>query len=150
MGLPKPGGGLCAALFNLSDRERTVSVPLEELGVPGEAVPAEELWTGERFSAGIKAVLIDERHVPAASGSFDWENRLEDGIWTYSLEEVHRGLQACYADLARDVREKYGVPLTEVGALGVSGMMHGYLPFDKAGKATSPSAGALPTCTRPC
>ena len=51
MGLPKPGGGLCAALFNLSDRERTVSVPLEELGVPGEAVPAEELWTGERFSA---------------------------------------------------------------------------------------------------
>ena len=51
-------------------------------------------------STRIKAVLIDERHVPAASGSFDWENRLEDGIWTYSLEEVHRGLQACYADLA--------------------------------------------------
>ena len=86
-------------------------------------------------STRIKAVLIDERHVPAASGSFDWENRLEDGIWTYSLEEVHRGLQACYADLARDVREKYGVPLTEVGALGVSGMMHGYLPFDRDGKA---------------
>ena len=86
-------------------------------------------------STRIKAVLIDERHVPAASGSFDWENRLEDGIWTYSLEEVHRGLQACYADLARDVREKYGVPLTEVGALGVSGMMHGYLPFDKDGNA---------------
>lgn len=53
---------------------------------------------------------------------------------SYSLEEVHRGLQACYADLARDVREKYGVPLTEVGALGVSGMMHGYLPFDRDGK----------------
>ena len=86
-------------------------------------------------STRIKAVLIDERHVPAASGSFDGENRLEDGIWTYSLEEVHRGLQACYADLARDVREKYGVPLTEVGALGVSGMMHGYLPFDRDGKA---------------
>ncbi len=88
----------------------------------------------ELGSTRIKAVLIDENHVPVASGSFEWENRLEGGVWTYALEDVHKGLQACYADLRRDVREKLGVDLTTVGAIGVSGMMHGYLPFDAEGK----------------
>ena len=84
-------------------------------------------------STRIKAVLIDENHIPAASGSCDWENRLEDGVWTYSMEDIHKGLQTCYANLAADVREKFGQELTEVGSIGVSGMMHGYLPFDKNG-----------------
>ncbi|MGX8698364.1 MAG: xylulokinase [bacterium] len=78
-------------------------------------------------STRIKAVLIDENHLPIASGSFEWENKLENGIWTYAMEDVFHGLQAAYADLIRDL----GEPLTTVGAIGVSAMMHGYLPFDK-------------------
>ena len=87
----------------------------------------------ELGSTRIKAVLLDRDHVPVASGSFDWENRLVNGVWTYPMEEIHAGLRACYADLKRDVEERYGVPLTTVGALGVSAMMHGYLPFDREG-----------------
>ena len=89
-------------------------------------------------STRIKAVLIDDRHNPIASGSHEWENQLVDGIWTYSMEAIHQGLQACFSDLKRDVKEKFGQPLTTVGAMGISGMMHGYLPFDKDG---SPLAG---------
>ncbi|MBR1660142.1 MAG: FGGY-family carbohydrate kinase [Oscillospiraceae bacterium] len=84
----------------------------------------------ELGSTRIKAVLIDENHVPIASGDCEWENRLENGIWTYSLEEVHRGLQSCYAALLRDL----GRPIERVGAIGVSAMMHGYLPFDRDGR----------------
>lgn len=82
----------------------------------------------------IKAVLIDDSHRPVASGSHVWENRLEKGIWTYSLEEVEEGVQHCFGELKRDVREKFGTELARVGAIGVSAMMHGYLPFDKDGK----------------
>jgi len=85
----------------------------------------------ELGSTRIKGVLLDETHTPIASGSFDWENQLVDGIWTYSMDMIHTGIQACYADLARDVQEKFGTPLTTVGAIGISGMMHGYLVFDK-------------------
>lgn len=92
----------------------------------------------ELGSTRIKAVLIDERHIPIASGSFEWENQLVDGIWTYSLDTARIGLQSCYADLKRDVLEKFGVELTEVGAIGVSGMMHGYLPFDADGNQLVP------------
>ena len=88
----------------------------------------------ELGSTRIKAVLIDENHIPIASGSFEWENRYDNGIWTYPMSLVHEGLQSCFADLAMNVRKKYGVPLTTVGALGVSAMMHGYLPFNKDGK----------------
>ena len=87
----------------------------------------------ELGSTRIKAVLIDENHIPIASGSHEWENQLVEGIWTYSMEAVTAGIQDCYGDLKRDVKEKYGITLTEVGAIGVSAMMHGYLPFDKDG-----------------
>ena len=88
----------------------------------------------ELGSTRIKAVLIDERHIPVASGDFEWENQLVDGIWTYSMEMVRIGLQTCFARLKADVKEKFGRELTEVGAIGVSAMMHGYLPFDRDGK----------------
>ena len=87
----------------------------------------------ELGSTRIKAVLIDEHHIPVASGSHEWENQLVNGVWTYSMDAVHTGLQACYADLKRDVKKKFGIELTTVGAIGVSAMMHGYLPFDKNG-----------------
>ncbi len=88
----------------------------------------------ELGSTRIKAVLIDDRHLPIASGDFEWENRLENGIWTYPMDEVHTGLQSCFKALKEDVKAKYGVELSTVGAIGVSAMMHGYLPFDSDGK----------------
>ena len=89
-------------------------------------------------STRIKAVLVDDKYNPIASGSYDWENRYENGVWTYSLDDIHKGLQGCYSDLVKDVKEKYDVELTSVGALGISAMMHGYMPFDKEGKLLVP------------
>ena len=85
----------------------------------------------ELGSTRIKAVLLGRNHHILASSSFTWENSYVNGIWTYSLDEVKNGLQACFADLKKDVNEKFGIKLTTTGALGVSAMMHGYLPFDK-------------------
>ena len=89
-------------------------------------------------STRIKAVLVDEKYNPIASGSYEWENRYENGVWTYSLDDIHKGLQGSYSDLVKDVQEKYGVELTSVGALGISAMMHGYMPFDKEGNLLVP------------
>ena len=88
----------------------------------------------ELGSTRIKAVLIDERHIPVAAGDYEWENQLVNGVWTYSMEAVHTGLQTCFANLKADVNAKFGEELTTVGAIGVSAMMHGYLPFDRDGK----------------
>lgn len=85
----------------------------------------------ELGSTRIKAVLIDENHLPVASGSHEWENQLVDGIWTYSADAIHGGLKACYADLKRDAEAKFGSAPDTFGAIGVSAMMHGYLPFDE-------------------
>lgn len=85
----------------------------------------------ELGSTRIKSVLVDSQFKPVASGSFSWENQLIDGIWTYSMEDAIRGLQSCFASLKKDVYEKYGIALTTTGGLGISGMMHGYLTFDK-------------------
>ena len=82
-------------------------------------------------STRIKAVLIGEDHRPLASGSHEWENRYENGVWTYHLEDVWSGLQDSYRKLRDEVLAKYGVPLTTLGAIGFSAMMHGYLAFDK-------------------
>lgn len=89
-------------------------------------------------STRIKAVLVDETHNPIAMGTHDWENRLENHIWTYSLEDIWGGLQDCYASLVKDVRDKYGVTLTTIGSMGFSGMMHGYMPFDEKGELLVP------------
>ena len=88
----------------------------------------------ELGSTRIKAVLTDGAGAPLAVGAYDWENRLEDGWWTYRLEDVQTGVQAAYATLAADWRAKAGAPLTRVAALGVSAMMHGYLPFGRDGR----------------
>lgn len=84
----------------------------------------------ELGSTRIKAVLIDKNHQPIASGGHDWENRLVDGIWTYPLEEVWTGIQDSYQKMVADVKEKFGLTLTKIGAIGISAMMHGYLVFD--------------------
>ena len=89
-------------------------------------------------STRIKAVLIGRDHVPIASGDHEWENRLENGIWTYSLEDIWTGLQDAYGKMAEEVQEKYGLLLSTVGAIGFSGMMHGYLAFDAEGNLLVP------------
>jgi len=88
----------------------------------------------ELGSTRIKAVMVDENHMPIASGSFEWENQLHDGIWTYPMELVHKGIRSCYADLKQDVKNRFGVELETTGAIGISAMMHGYLPFDSEGR----------------
>lgn len=81
-------------------------------------------------STRIKAVLVDENNKPIASGAHDWENRLENGIWTYSLDDIWTGLQDCYAKLAQDVQAQYGEKIVKLGAIGFSAMMHGYMAFN--------------------
>jgi len=92
----------------------------------------------ELGSTRIKAVLIGEDYKLIAAGSHDWENRLEDGVWTYHLDDVWAGLQDCFSKLALDVKKHYGLPLPSVGAVGISAMMHGYLVFDKNGDQLVP------------
>ncbi len=82
-------------------------------------------------STRIKAVLVDENNKPIASGAHDWENRLENGIWTYSLDDIWTGLQDCYKKLTEDVQAQYGEKLTKIGAIGFSAMMHGYMAFNE-------------------
>lgn len=88
----------------------------------------------ELGSTRIKAVLIGPDHAPIATGAYDWENRLENGVWTYHLEDVWTGIQAAFRELREEVQSRCGVPLTTLGAMGVSAMMHGYLPFDQTGE----------------
>ena len=92
----------------------------------------------ELGSTRIKAVLIGEDHTPIASGSHDWENRYEDGVWTYSLEDVWTGLQESYRKLNKDVSANYNTSLQTIGAIGFSAMMHGYMAFDKDGNLLVP------------
>lgn len=77
-------------------------------------------------STRIKAVLINWENKPLASGGYDWENRFENGVWTYHLEDVRYGLKTAFKNLCEDFG---GVP--EISAIGISGMMHGYLVFDE-------------------
>ena len=82
-------------------------------------------------STRIKAVLVDEDHHPIASGDHEWENRLDHGIWTYTLDDIWTGLRDSYRKMAEDVEEKYDTTLTTIGAVGFSAMMHGYMAFNK-------------------
>lgn len=103
------------------------------------AVQNGETSLGIEFgSTRIKAVLAGKDNAPIASGSYDWENRLENGIWTYTLVDIHTGLQSCYAALAADVKAKYGVTLKKIGSAGISAMMHGYMAFDENDKLLVP------------
>ena len=103
----------------------------------------------ELGSTRIKAVLIDENHLPIASGSYSWENRLEDGVWVYHLEDALAGIRSCYSDLRKDVEAKFGQSLRTVAGIGISGMMHGYLVFDKDGHQLAPFRTWRNTMTAP-
>ena len=104
-----------------------------------EAIEGGRTALGIEFgSTRIKAVLTGEDLMPVASGSHEWKNRHENGIWTYSLDDVWSGLRACYGGLQHEVIEAYGVQLRSIGAIGFSGMMHGYMAFDEQGELLVP------------
>ena len=111
--------------MNRNDTQKTIDGGKTVLGI-------------EFGSTRIKAVLIGEDQAPIALGSHDWENRYENGIWTYSLEEVWTGLQESYRNLSEEVFKNYNTRLQTIGAIGFSGMMHGYMAFDKDGNLLVP------------
>ena len=111
----------------------TSSAAVPETATPSAAAAPDPSRTAlgiELGSTRIKAVLIDRSHAVIASGGFEWANELVDGVWTYAIDDVVAGVRAAYAELARDFRDRYSAVLTDVGAIGISGMMHGYLPLD--------------------
>ena len=89
-------------------------------------------------STRIKAVLVGQDGSPLAAGGHTWENRYENGIWTYRLDDIWGGLQDAFAELQKDVEKQFGAPLKTVGAIGFSAMMHGYMAFDKDGELLVP------------
>lgn len=98
-------------------------------------IEAGETHLGIEFgSTRIKAVMIGPDMKVLAAGSYSWENRYEDGVWTYALEDVIRGMQAAYARLKEETNKRYGLIPRKLSGLGVSAMMHGYLPFDEEGR----------------
>ena len=103
----------------------------------------------ELGSTRIKAVLLGPDHTPLAQGDHVWENRLENGVWTYSEADIWGGVQAAWAALAADVQAKFGAPLADVGCIGISAMMHGYLPFDESGSLLVPFRTWRNTITGP-
>ena len=89
-------------------------------------------------STRIKAVLVDDQNKPIASGSHEWENQLVDGVWTYGIDMIWEGLQDAYKEMTEDVGKQYGVKVENLGAIGFSAMMHGYMPFGEDGEILVP------------
>ncbi|GHU99512.1 ATPase [Clostridia bacterium] len=105
----------------------------------GEIFESEKNVLGiELGSTRIKAVLLNARHETLGTGEYEWENTYLDTIWTYGVEDVWKGVQSCYADLKRKIKDKFGVCLKTFGAIGISAMMHGYMVFDKSGELLTP------------
>ena len=92
----------------------------------------------ELGSTRIKGVLIDFKGHVLAVGIYDWENSFVDNIWTYGLDEIHTGVRECYSSLRKEVEDTYGIVLQNIGAMGVSAMMHGYMALDKEGRQIAP------------
>ena len=115
-----------------------------------QAIAAGETCMGMEFgSTRVKAVLLDAEHNVIAGGAVTWENKWEGGIWTYDLADAVANMQACYAALKNDVWEKYGVVLTTIGQIGISGMMHGLLALDENDTLVTPFRTWRNTMTKP-
>ncbi|WP_057912820.1 xylulokinase [Peribacillus muralis] len=104
-----------------------------------QAITVGETSLGIEFgSTRIKAVLIDNHQETIASGSYEWENLLEDGIWTYNLVDIITGLQTAYSEMKQEVERNYGITIRNIGSIGFSAMMHGYMAFDSTGELLVP------------
>ena len=103
------------------------------------AIDLENTVLGIEFgSTRIKSVLLDDKNEIIASGSYEWENKLADGIWSYSIEAVWQGIRGSYRDLKSKVERQYNMKLVTTGAIGISAMQHGYMVFDKEGRQLVP------------
>lgn len=118
---------------------------LQHIRIGGKGMDKKQIINDGKTSLGIefgstriKAVLIEEGGAVLASGSYEWENQYINGIWTYSMEDVFKGLQDCYKDLAADIKKNYDTEITKIGSIGFSAMMHGYLAFGKDGGLLTP------------
>ncbi len=89
-------------------------------------------------STRIKAVLIDDERNTIATGDYGWQSHLVDGLWSYDVDKIWRGLQSVYADVADRVEAQYGQKLVRIGQIGFSAMMHGYLAFNEDGELLVP------------
>jgi len=104
-----------------------------------QLIESGDISLGVEFgSTRIKAVLTAKGAEVIAQSDFTWENQLVDGIWSYDLADVWKGLQSCYHQLADSIKENFGAEITKINAMGFSAMMHGYLAFDKEGKLLVP------------
>lgn len=93
----------------------------------------------ELGSTRIKACLIGSDPAEVlATGTHDWENRFQDGRWTYPLDDVWTGLQQAFAAVLDEAEQRHGIRPQTFGAIGVSAMMHGYLAFDASGELLVP------------
>ena len=111
----------------------------EPVALTAEKIRAGKTSLGIEFgSTRIKAVLIDDEYHTIAAGDYGWASHLEDGLWSYTQEEIWTGLQTAYAKMAGDVETAYGEKLTHVGHIGFPAMMHGYLAFDENGELLVP------------
>ena len=111
----------------------------DQVAAIAEKIRAGKTSLGIEFgSTRIKAVLIDDTYRTIASGDYGWASHLEHGLWSYTVEEIWKGLQTAYAEMAGDVEAAYGEKLTHIGHIGFSAMMHGYLAFDEAGELLVP------------
>ena len=111
----------------------------DQVAAIAEKIRAGKTSLGIEFgSTRIKAVLIDDTYRTIASGDYGWASHLEHGLWSYTVEEIWKGLQTAYAEMAGDVEAAYGEKLTHIGHIGFSAMMHGYLAFDENGELLVP------------
>src|SRR5690606_28831796 len=104
-----------------------------------QAIIKEKTSLGIEFgSTRIKAVLIDNNFKTIASSSYEWENQLIDGYWTYNLDEMINGLQKTYQQLKQEVESNYGITLQKIGSIGCSAMMQGYIGLNQSGELLVP------------
>ncbi|MBQ9985052.1 MAG: ATPase [Oscillospiraceae bacterium] len=103
----------------------------------------------ELGSTRIKACLIDDTFSPITSGSYAWDNKFKNGCWTYDIDDIHTGIQQCFADLRHNISKTNGTELCNINSIGISGMMHGYLVFDKNMKLLTPFRTWRNTITEP-
>lgn len=125
-------------LYIESAIERGINVQSNRLEII-QAINEGDTSLGIEFgSTRIKAVLIDKRYETIASGSYEWENLLEDGFWTYNLVDIITGLQTAYSEMKQGVERNYGITIRKIGSIGFSAMMHGYMAFDHTGELLVP------------
>ena len=84
-------------------------------------------------STRIKAVLVDETNALLHPEAMTGKTVMKTGSGPTALRTSGRGFRTVIRTLAKDVQKKYGVELESVGAIGISAMMHGYMPFDREG-----------------